>query len=357
MINLFTNARFRALLVAGIIAVASVSVALSRGHQPSQNGAQPDVGAAAGEQRLPFPAPRDERLRLFIVGDLMLGRAVETLMKKHGEDYPFARVTEKLAGADVVMGNLEGPIPDSHAQTPDGSLRFSFLPSAAALLARQNIGVVSVANNHANDAGRKGFEQTRTRLDAEGVVAVGDPSMKETSCAAIPGVKLPIVVCAFSVFANFDEASAMERVREARALYPSSYLILMPHWGNEYQSVASAGQVRMAHAFVDAGADLIAGSHPHVVQNIELYRDRPIFYSLGNFIFDQYFSQETQQGLALDVTLSAGDVRIGLTPLVSRRSQPSEMAPDEAERFRLLLAARSPEAAAAVGAGTLHLKR
>lgn len=353
--RLFSSRAAPFLVVGFLVLVAAAILTLqSKRVAPS---VQPADGNPVSERQLPSPESREKTAKILAVGDIMLGRAVETLMKKYGDDYPFALIKEKLASADLVVGNLEGPIPDPHAQTPDNSLRFSFLPSTAALLAKHNVRSVSTANNHAHDAGRKGFEETRARLAAEGVETFGDPSMKDASCRPVHAADLRIVLCGFSVFTDFDEQAALVELREARERHRSSYLMLMPHWGNEYQAVASSMQVRLAHAFIDAGVDAIVGSHPHVVQNIELYRDRPIFYSLGNFIFDQYFSQETQKGLAVDIALSADAVVLGLAPLVSRRSQPAEMTGDEAERFRADLAKRSPTAASAVQAGKLHLKR
>lgn len=353
--SLFSSRR-APFLVVGFLVIVAAAILIFQSKRVAP-AAQPADGNPVSGRQLPSPEAREKTAKILAVGDIMLGRAVETLMKKYGEDYPFALIKEKLASADLVVGNLEGPIPDSHTQTPDSSLRFSFSPSTAALLAKHNVRSVSTANNHAHDAGRKGFEQTRARLASEGVEAFGDPSMKGASCRPVTAADPRVVLCAFSVFANFNEQAALVELREARKRHSSSYLMLMPHWGNEYQAVASTVQVRLAHAFIDAGVDAIVGSHPHVVQNIELYRDRPIFYSLGNFIFDQYFSQETQMGLAVDITLSADDVVLGLMPLISRRSQPAEMAEDEAERFRNDLAERSPTAASAVQAGKLHLKR
>jgi poly-gamma-glutamate synthesis protein (capsule biosynthesis protein) len=100
------------------------------------------------------------------------------------------------------------------------------------------------------------------------------------------------------------------------------FVIIYPHWGNEYQTSHSAKQEETAHDMVDAGADLIIGSHPHVVQDSEIYKNKPIFYSLGNFVFDQTFSQETQRGLIIGVSIEKDSLTISFVPVESNQLKP-----------------------------------
>ena len=90
--------------------------------------------------------------------------------------------------------------------------------------------------------------------------------------------------------------------------------MLFAHWGNEYQLVPTERQIKLAHSFIDAGADLIIGSHPHVVEPVEIYNNKAIFYSLGNFIFDQKLSYWTEHGLALNVEWDNAKTLFTLTP-------------------------------------------
>jgi poly-gamma-glutamate synthesis protein (capsule biosynthesis protein) len=118
-------------------------------------------------------------------------------------------------------------------------------------------------------------------------------------------------------------------------------LIVTFHWGEEYQSKSSLLQRELAHSVIDSGADLIVGSHPHVVQEIENYQGKLIFYSLGNFIFDQSFSKETQQGFALGVELYEQENIFRLFPFQINLSQPFLIEKEEAEEFLYTLAEKS----------------
>jgi poly-gamma-glutamate synthesis protein (capsule biosynthesis protein) len=112
---------------------------------------------------------------------------------------------------------------------------------------------------------------------------------------------------------------------EIARLRPScDFLVVFPHWGIEYQITASARQQELAHEFVDAGADLVIGAHPHVVEPVELYRGKAIFYSLGNFVFDQGLSFWTEHGLAVQVILHQdGRKDFKLIPTVLNKAEVS----------------------------------
>jgi poly-gamma-glutamate synthesis protein (capsule biosynthesis protein) len=96
----------------------------------------------------------------------------------------------------------------------------------------------------------------------------------------------------------------------------------MPHWGTEYEAIHSASQEKLAHSWIDAGADIIIGSHPHVIQDAEMYKNRPIFYSVGNFVFDQSWSEPTQRGLIVAGKFKGDTLEIVLLPTVIKKLQP-----------------------------------
>ena len=109
-----------------------------------------------------------------------------------------------------------------------------------------------------------------------------------------------------------------------------NHLIVTIHWGNEYQHTANYGkQIEPGRAFVDAGADIVIGHHPHVVQNFEIYNNKLIFYSLGNFVFDQYWSKATQEQLGLGIIMEKDSVKVHLLPMISKMSQPRLMTTEE----------------------------
>ena len=151
---------------------------------------------------------------------------------------------------------------------------------------------------------------------------------------------------------NCTDEEIEEKVKEARNSNPKKFLILILHWGEEYQLKILDSQQELAHKLIDAGADLIIGSHPHVVQEIEQYKSprqkinsggesNLIFYSLGNFIFDQYFSQETQEGLAVGLEIYPEKLIFRLFPIQSYLSQPFLMNQEEAKEFLKELALKS----------------
>lgn len=269
-------------------------------------------------------ASAKEPATLLFVGDIMLGRYVETLMARNGEDYPFALADGTLQGVDTVVANLEGPIVTLHRQTPDDSLHFSFAPTVAALLKRHNIDYATLANNHGFDEGETGFEQTRTYLQNAGIGAfgsgreVGDVSVLHD---VVKGHEV-VFVGFHATQASFPKDDAVALLAATRTQYPDAFLAAVVHWGVEYQATANAFQRALGHAFIDAGADAVFGHHPHVVQDVEEYQGKPIYYSLGNFIFDQYFSSDVQHGLAVKVTLDDQEYVFEELPFESANSQP-----------------------------------
>jgi len=280
---------------------------------------------------------------VLLVGDIMLDRGVESLMKKISWFYPFKKISRFLRGVDLVFGNLEGPIMRGPQSFLPGLLRFNFSSQAAEVLSSVNFNLLSLANNHALDGGEKGLKETREILAKEGVNYVGDPS----SCAKESAFKKDDMI-----FLAFDKSlppvcsdeEIISSVNLIKSLNPGSFLIVSLHWGGEYQLKNSISQQKLAHKIIEAGAEAIVGHHPHVVQNIEIYKSKPIFYSLGNFIFDQYFSENTQTGLAVGAEIYNDKIRYRLFPFRSRLSQPSLMAQKEAEKFLGGLASKSSPA-------------
>lgn len=289
---------------------------------------------------------------LLVVGDIMLGRAVETLMKKRGQDYPFSQTKELLKQSSLVVGNLEGPINRDHRQTPDGSLSFSFPSSTAALLKRAGLTHVTLGNNHTGDRGATNLEFTRETLRNAGVLPFGDPatidSRTGTSRVTLNGIPTLLLSINDAARQNTPIKNALELISREQKDAPDQRIIVFIHWGTEYSKTPSKSQRDLAHALIDAGADAIIGHHPHVVQSIERYKNAPIVYSLGNFIFDQYFSRDTQEMLAVKLIWTQNGAQIALFPLESGQSAPRPMTHKQRASFFDALAARSDP-------GTIHI--
>ena len=278
---------------------------------------------------------------VIFTGDIMLDRGVEYQIKKHQDwFYPFKKVSNFLEQADMVVGNLEGPIVSQPPSFSDTSLHFAFSPKVIPSLIRANLKILSLANNHTDNMGKEGFDETQKYLTAKNIIPVGhyltcDPDNVAT--------KSSLVVWAFNkTFPhNCSDNQITSAVQIIRQRYPKKFFVVIPHWGQEYRLRSSLAQQSLAHHIVEAGADLIIGSHPHVVEEVENYQGKLIFYSLGNFIFDQHFSKDVQEGLTAQLKLYPHQVVYQLFPTKAGMSQPSLQLLEDKKRFLNDLAKRS----------------
>lgn len=293
---------------------------VSLGNNPTTN--------VAGVKAEPEPvAP--VLLRFFFVGDIMMDRYVGTLIKRNGFDYLFKDLMAQdktfFSDFDLVSGNLESAVTNKGAHYPPVAVNdFAVAPELVGKLQGYNFNHLTIANNHITDQGVKGLEETRQNLDSLKIFYSGsaDSAVDANSISHFDLQETKVATLAYSMVyhpINLTEAVAQIKKAKNRA----ELVIVNIHWGEEYQIKFNAEQQIIARTFIDAGADIIIGHHPHVVQGMEIYRERPIFYSLGNFIFDQYFSVETQRGLALELDWSHDQWTVTLHPLKSVQSRPS----------------------------------
>lgn len=277
---------------------------------------------------------------ILFVGDMMLDRGVEYLMKKNSIFYPFEKINQFLRGIDIVFGNLEGPIVKNPPNFSDDSLKFAFLPGTIKGLSFSNFNLLSLANNHTFNMGESGLEETEELLEQGNINFVGHP----VSCDENFLFKEDeIIFLAFNKTFPFNcsNEEIVEIIKETRNSEQEKFLVVVFHWGQEYQPKSSIVQQKLAHQIIEAGADLIIGSHPHIIQEVEEYKGKMIFYSLGNFIFDQYFSEETQQGLAVGLEIYPKKIIYRIFPVQSHLSQPFLMKQEEADKFLEELAQKS----------------
>lgn len=295
---------------------------------------------------------------VLFTGDMMLDRGVEYQIEKHGDwFYPFSKIKLLLSQADMAIGNLEGPIVYQPPKFPDNSLQFAFSPNVVKSLSSANFQLLSLANNHTENMGEEGWQETKDHLQQANIDSIGHPVKCDQDDSIVKG---PFVFLAFNKTfpVNCSDAKIVQIIQEIRQNYPDKFLVVIFHWGNEYALTSSAAQQSLAHETVKAGADLILGSHPHVVQEIEEYQGRLIFYSLGNFIFDQYFSQETQEGLVVELKLYPQKVVYQLFATQGNLSQPSVMLGQDRENFLDNLAQRSASALSSrIKEGKIELDR
>ncbi len=258
---------------------------------------------------------------MLFFGDVMLGRYIETLRSRYAEEEPTFPLTNlpEIIGTysddpDIVAVNLEGPITDFQISYCD--LCFRFLPETADLLAQQGVSFVNLANNHMFNQGETGYDQTKEYIIAAGINYVGHAHEVNEFSSYIQEINgYEIGWLGFDdVEVALDYEAAVALTQEIAA--QTDFTIVAIHWGTEYVNTPSSSIQQHAHDFIDAGADMIWGTHPHVIQSIENYSDGMIFYSLGNFVFDQYWSAGTQEGLGVYLTFQdPGDPTYELIPI------------------------------------------
>ncbi|MDP2593627.1 MAG: CapA family protein [bacterium] len=284
--------------------------------------------------------PEKDIVTLAFVGDIMLDRGVEAEIIRHAGgkfSFPFEFVKEEFLKYDLVFGNLEGVISDKGFDRRD---LYSFRMNVEALPALKEAGfdILSVANNHSDDWGREAFEDMLGRFKSEGIVYVGG-GFTEGEAYGGKSVKINDLKITFLAFSDFDTFLKADGAVSGEALIDEEKLanyvgfaqiqndivVVSFHFGEEYQSLPNKRQIQLSRLAIEAGADLVVGHHPHVIQPLEKYQNRYIAYSLGNFIFDQYFSDETMEGGLLEVEIEGKSIKNARLKkvLLNKHYQPS----------------------------------
>lgn len=256
------------------------------------------------------------------VGDIMLSRAVgDEMQRRQDWAWPFRKVQNVTRSADILFGNLEGPISAQGAST-GSPYSFRADPHALDGLIVAGFDALSVANNHIGDWGRVAMEDTFRMLNTGGITVVGGgENAAEAHTARVieaDGVRFgllgysplaPRAMQAGSNTAGITAYASGRMVEDIHAALESADVVVVSlHFGDEYAVKESASQTDISHAAIDAGAALVIGHHPHVVQRVEQYKGGFIAYSLGNFVFDQMFSAATKKGMALKVTFKGSAI-------------------------------------------------
>lgn len=255
--------------------------------------------------------PREKEIpsvSVVVVGDIMLDRNVRNIINKKGFEYFFKGVEELISSADIAVGNLEGPFtpyPSRTASLQSKELVFTFDPELAPKLATLGFDALGLANNHSLNFGHEGLSMTRSYLNQAGILYYGDPQNGEELSTVISRNGVRIAFIGFHEFSYMNLENVYKEIEYLRPLV--DIIIVNPHWGLEYKTEPTSHMVEWAHAFIDRGADAVIGAHPHIIASIEEYRGKRIYYSLGNFAFDQYFSEVTMKGLAIRLHISKYD--------------------------------------------------
>lgn len=268
------------------------------------------------EPSVSFNIQEKDYIQLLFVGDLMFDRGIRYYASQNGgNEFIFDKISPTLLSNDLVVANLEGPITDNKsisAGTAVGSADnyfFTFDPSLAKTLFQKNIRLVNLGNNHILNFGKTGLASTEKYLDKANVDYFGAPDYPKSITSKIGGVRITFIN--YNEFSGLDDSiEQLSTIKEIQRVKEySDITIIFCHWGAEYALNQTDTQKDIAHQFINVGADLIIGSHPHVVQPMENHngpdgQSKRIYYSLGNFIFDQYFDEDVRNGLGVVVKIN-----------------------------------------------------
>ncbi len=259
-------------------------------------------------------------LTIMVGGDVTFDRGIRAVGQRNGYDSLFdSSITSLFKKADIVAVNLEGPITSNPSKTlvngkTTDSFTFTSATEGALALAQAGVTIVSLANNHTDNFGFSGFTETQKWLSEAGIQWFGNPwnstSSKMSTVELVDG-NSPIATLvhkngftvAFVGYHSFQLGIDRVVAEIKRVSGPDVFTIVMPHWGEEYISTSSERMKSQARAFIAAGADAIIGAHPHVIMNQEWVGAVPIYYSVGNLLFDQYFSPEVMKGNLVELHL------------------------------------------------------
>jgi poly-gamma-glutamate capsule biosynthesis protein CapA/YwtB (metallophosphatase superfamily) len=260
-------------------------------------------------------------------------------------DYPLRAIAEELHASDIVFGNLECPLSDRGRRMAN-DMCYAASPAYAGALARAGFDVLSFANNHAFDFGEVAFFETLAALRESGVAVAGAGATLEEARKPViferNGVKVAFLAYSMVgsdwVYATHDECGVaplnplhvgqdIVRIRK-----DVDVIALSVHWGIELRARPWPRLVDLAHDFIDCGADIILGHHPHVPGSIEVYRERPIFYSLGNFLFG-HDHHEWMDNMAVQIDIEDGKPRLARIVPIRGRFQPAVLTGRDARRF------------------------
>ena len=292
-----------------------------------------------------------ENITIIAVGDIMLSRWVaKEILKNNDYRYPFLKTADILKDADLTFGNLESPI-TSGREILINEMHFRADPEATSGLEFAGFDVLSLANNHFGDFGRQGMTDTFKFLEEKNIDFTGaGKNRNEAHTVLIKEVKgKKIGFLAYSD-SNFTSKTYEAGEKEAgialmnaenletdikKAKKETDFLVVSMHAGKEYQQLPTSWQEEFAHTAVDCGADLVFGHHPHILQPYEKYKGKYIFYSLGNFVFDQDTPKETKESIILKLVLDYSSLQVEkleTTPIsIKKYSQPKVAAENKVD--------------------------
>lgn len=275
--------------------------------------------------------------RIVFTGDILLDRGVRTVITRHGADYLFSGAVDSVfRSSDVVVGNLECPA--TKVKAPVQKLYiFRGEPEWLSVLRRHGFTHLNLANNHSIDQGREGLMDTRRNILRAGMTPVGADSTMAAAARPVLLTDKPrnvwlvaslrLALENFAYLANRPCVSQesmdalVARVRRLKQADPSAVIIVSLHWGGEHTLRPVPSQRLDAHRLIQAGADALVCHHTHTLQSVEYYHGKPVYYSIGNFIFDQQKPINSTAAM-VQLTITADSVVAKTIPVDIRRCVP-----------------------------------
>jgi len=243
-----------------------------------------------------FPAPAPKTITIAAVGDLSLSREINWQIEQNDPAFLFQKIAGVISRADIATANLEGPVIENCPFARTG-FKFCGQPDSVQGLVFAGFDLVNLANNHVANFGPSGIIQTKQSLKANKIDYFDS---QITAYKQIDNTRIAFL--GFDdIVRRIDPDQLIKAVTEADN--QADIIIINFHWGAEYQTTPRPRQRSLAQSAISAGADVVIGHHPHVIQPLEYHQQKPIFYSLGNFVFDQLWSKPTRQGAIAQITI------------------------------------------------------
>ncbi|MDN4077185.1 CapA family protein [Paenibacillus polymyxa] len=296
---------------------------------------------------------------LHFIGDVQFSGKVEQRLEQNGFDFPYQYLGSLFHKDDLTIANLETPVTTNGVGALNKTYVYKSSPKALTAMAAAGIDAVNLANNHILDQGTSGLLDTLNYLDEKGIAHAG--AGRNAKEAYAPhyfernGIKIALLGATRvmpeanwnagaqqpGVAGAYDSTAIVRSIREARN--QADLVIVVAHWGKERATALEPHQTELSHAFIDAGADLVVGGHPHVLQGMEQYKGKWIAYSTGNFIFSKSTVPATWDTAIFQATCTRnGDCKMKLTPYRADLGQPIPLKDAEASKILQKVAALSP---------------
>jgi poly-gamma-glutamate capsule biosynthesis protein CapA/YwtB (metallophosphatase superfamily) len=289
-------------------------------------------------------------IRIAFTGDLMLDRGVRKEIEKNGIDQLLLYVKDLFLATDFVFVNFECTATDDSLKPENKKFNFRADTQWLGKLCEMRITHASLANNHSADYGEEGLKQTARNLKTHGLESLGYVTHGQSCQPKIirkKGTEVGIFASTFlghekQLVCHEKPADLAPRITTFKAQHPDYLVIVYLHWGIELLDRPTVEQIEQAHQLIEAGADAVIGHHPHVVQAVERYKGKYIFYSLGNFIFDsQHYA--TSQGVVVEFFVSDLAIReVRVIPFELDHARPVPMDQEAGQTFLDKIADLSP---------------